>query len=175
MCVRINPNDMAATLGSIETRVRAMAPDARFRFRFFDEDIGRLYRVEAMTGAVVVYIAVVAVVISCLGLFGLAAYTSQRRTKEIGVRKVMGASTLQVIRLLSSESVATVLISCLIAGPIAYVAMNRWLENFAYRIELGAGTFIAATLLAMLITLVTVSSQAIRAASTNPSDSLRHE
>ncbi len=116
-----------------------------------------------------------AIFIASLGLFGLASFTAEQRTKEIGIRKALGASVSEIILLLSKEFTKWVLVANIIAWPIAYLAMNRWLQNFAYRINIGLGTFILAALLALVIALLTVGYQAIRAARVNPVDALRYE
>jgi ABC-type antimicrobial peptide transport system permease subunit len=175
MCVRVQPENMASTTDFIRGRIREFAPDADIWFRFFDDEWEQLYRFEGLTGAVVVFVAGIATFITCLGLIGLAAYTTAQRTKEIGIRKVLGATVSSVVRLLSGEFVALTLIASLIACPLSYHIMSRWLENFAHRISLGPGTFVVATCLALLIALVTVTSQARKAASANPTELLRHE
>jgi putative ABC transport system permease protein len=119
--------------------------------------------------------AALAIFISCLGLFGLAAYIAEQRNKEIGIRKVLGASVSQVWFLLSKEFILLVLISCAIASPIAFYFLQGWLEKYSYRITIGAGVFFWAALSAIAITLVTISFQAIKAAITNPVNSLRSE
>jgi len=116
-----------------------------------------------------------AIFITCLGLFGLASFTAEQRTKEIGIRKALGASVSGIILLLSKEFTKWVLVANIIAWPVAYLAMNRWLQNFAYRIDIGLGTFILAGVLALVIALLTVGYQAIKAARANPVDALRYE
>jgi putative ABC transport system permease protein len=119
--------------------------------------------------------ALLAIFISCLGLFGLSAYSAEIRTKEIGVRKVMGASIPQVVLLLSKDFTRWVLLANLIAWPLAFFAMQDWLSNFAYRIQIQGLTFVMSALLALIVALLTVSYQAVKAASANPIDSLRYE
>jgi putative ABC transport system permease protein len=117
----------------------------------------------------------IAILIGCLGLFGLASFTAVQRTKEIGIRKVLGASVSGIVALLSKEFLKLVLIANLIAWPVAWFAMSKWLENFAYSIDIGVGTFLLAAALALLIALLTVSYQSIKAALANPVKSLRNE
>ena len=121
------------------------------------------------------YFTFLAILIACLGLFGLASFTAEQRTKEIGIRKALGASVSEIIFLLSKEFTRWVLVANIIAWPLAYFAMNRWLQNFANRINIGIGTFILAALLALVIALLTVGYQAIKAARANPVEALRYE
>ena len=120
-------------------------------------------------------ISFLAIVISCLGIFGLALYTAEKRTKEIGIRKVFGASIPGIFLLLTSEFVKWVIVANIIAWPAAYFFMNKWLQNFAYKINLSVGIFILSGLVALFIALIAISSQGIRAALTNPANSLRYE
>jgi putative ABC transport system permease protein len=146
-----------------------------FDYTFLDEDFGRQYEAEQKLGRLFRFFATVAVFIACLGLFGLAAYAAERRTKEIGVRKVLGASARDVVLLLSKEFTALVLLAFVVAAPLAFFAMRRWLESFAYRVDLGVGVFLLAGLIAVVIGFATVSTQALRAASTDPVKALRYE
>ena len=130
---------------------------------------------EMLIGKLSRVFAVLAIIISCLGLFGLAAYTSERRTKEIGVRKVLGASVTSITGLLSKDFVKLVFIASIIAFPVAWWAMHDWLQNYRYRIEIDWWIFLAAAMLAMLVALITISFQAIKAAVANPVKSLRTE
>ncbi|MBN1211934.1 MAG: ABC transporter permease [candidate division Zixibacteria bacterium] len=175
MCIRIKPDDISGTIGFIRNKIKEIAPDVNVSLRFFDTEFDRLYRVEEITGKVVVYVTLMAIFISGIGLLGLTAYAAQRRTKEIGIRKVMGATVPNIVGLLSKEFLALVIIANLIAWPAAYLAMTRWLENFAFRIDLSWGVFALAAFITTVITFATVSTQAVRTASINPVDSLRHE
>jgi len=140
-----------------------------------DDNLNQLYKKEERLSLVLSSFSILAIVIACLGLFGLAAFATEQRTKEIGIRKVLGASVANLVALLSKDFTKLVLIANVIAWPVAYFAMQRWLENFAYRIELGFGTFFLAAALALIIALLTVSYNAIKAALSNPVDSLRYE
>ena len=142
---------------------------------FSDVEYAKKFNYEELLGNLAAIIAVIAIFISCLGLFGLASFTAEQRVKEIGVRKVLGASVLSLWQLLSKDFVKLVLISCGIAIPIAYYFMNEWLKDYKYKINIGAGIFVMVVLLAIAITLITVSFQAIRAATANPEKSLRTE
>jgi putative ABC transport system permease protein len=134
-----------------------------------------MYRIEQRTGKLGLTLAIIAIVIACLGLFGLATYTAQQRIKEIGVRKVLGATIPDVVSMLSKDFMLLVLIASALAIPLSWWAMNKWLQDFAYRINMGWWIFLAAGVIALVIALVTVSSQAIKAALANPVKSLRTE
>ncbi|MEX0608199.1 MAG: FtsX-like permease family protein, partial [Balneolaceae bacterium] len=134
-----------------------------------------MYRTELRLGRVVALFTFIAIFVACLGLYGLAAFAAERRTKEIGIRKVLGASVADIVRLLSKDFVKLVIIGFIIAIPIAWYAMNIWLADFAYRIELGPGVFILSGSAALIIALLTVSWQSIKAAVVNPVESLKSE
>jgi len=144
-------------------------------YRFLDESFENMYRSEKRVGQIFFIFAAMAIVISSLGLFGLTSFITEQRTKEIGIRKVLGASATQIVVMLSSSFIRWVLLANLIAWPLAYLSMNKWLQNFAYRIEIGWSMLAAAGLLSVIIALFTVSWQAIRAANTNPVRTLRYE
>jgi putative ABC transport system permease protein len=133
------------------------------------------YKAEEKLSKIFSYFTFLAIFIASLGLFGLASFTAEQRTKEIGIRKALGASVSEIILLLSKEFTKWVLVANVIAWPIAYWAMNRWLQNFAYRINVGLGTFVLAALLALVIALLTVGYQAVKAARANPVEALRYE
>ncbi len=175
LLVRIQPEDIRGSLAMIENKWREFAPNVPFDYSFLDDDFDFLLRDEQRFGQIVSAFTALTIFISCLGLFGLAAFAAERHTKEIGIRKVVGASVAQVVGLLSKEFLVLVLIANVIAWPVAWYAMRRWLEDFAYRIELGLGVFILAGLMALVIALVTVSWQTIRAATANPVEALRYE
>jgi len=134
-----------------------------------------MYRVEQRTGKLGLTLAIIAILIACLGLFGLATYTAEQRIKEIGVRKVLGATISNIVSMLSKDFMLLVFIASALAIPLAWWAMNKWLQDFAYRIDIGWWIFLAAAVIALLIALITVSSQAIKAALSNPVKSLRTE
>ena len=150
-------------------------PDYPFEYRFIDETYARKFENEKRQGTLAALFAALAVVISCLGLFGLALYMAESRTKEIGVRKVLGASVTSIALLLSKEFMKLVLIAFVIAAPLAYWGMHTWLQNYEYRVSLQWHVFAMACLLTVTIALVTVSSQALKAALTNPAKSLKTE
>jgi putative ABC transport system permease protein len=172
---RVSPQNLDATIRNMKETWQKFETHYPIFYQFFDDDFDSLYRSERRIGTIVKYFAVLAVFISCLGLFGLAAFMAERRTKEIGIRRVLGASSMEIVGLLSKEFAKCVLVSNVIAWPVAYLVMNRWLTNFAYRAEMGIGIFLASAALALGIALLTVSYQSIRAAAANPADSLRYE
>lgn len=162
-------------LAKIESVIKNNNPGYPFDYSFVDQQFDKLFKTETLIGKLAGVFSVLAIFISCLGLFGLAAYTAERRTKEIGIRKVLGASTQGLAGLLSKEFLALVAISCLIAFPIAWLMMKNWLDGFAYRIHINWMIFVLSGILALLIALLTVSFQAIKAATANPIKSLRTE
>ena len=159
----------------VEAVWEQVIPGTPFDYAFLDAQFDALYRSEMRMSQVVMAFSIMALFIACLGLFGLASFTAERRTKEIGVRKVLGASVTSIVGLLSADFLKLVGIAFIIAAPVAYFAMRRWLEGFAYRVEIGPGLFLAVGLLVFLIALATVSYQAIRAATADPVKSLRYE
>ncbi|HET9745403.1 MAG TPA: ABC transporter permease [Chitinophagaceae bacterium] len=172
---KVASTDIKQLISTIENKWKSMAPGMPFSYQFMDESFDSMYRVERRTGKLGLTLAIIAVVIACLGLFGLATYTAEQRIKEIGVRKVLGATVMDVVSMLSKDFMLLVLIASAVAVPVAWWVMNKWLEDFAYRINIGWWIFLAAGVIALLIALMTVSSQAIRAAVSNPVKSLRTE
>ncbi len=152
-----------------------IAPDAPFEYYFLDEDFDRQYATEKRWSTIFGYSSFFAIFIASLGLLGITTLAVGRRTKEIGIRKVLGATAMGLVRLVSKEFLLLVLIANLVAWPVAYYAASRWLENYAYRINIGWETFILAGALVLLIALITVSSQAMKAALRDPVDTLRYE
>lgn len=176
MHIKFNPALSTATaLAKTEAIFKRYNPNYPFAYNFVDKAYAAKFKESEQTGTMAALFAFLTIFISCLGLFGLAAYMAENRTKEIGVRKVLGASVFSITRLLSKEFAWLVIISCLVAFPIAYWAMDKFLEAYTYRISLGWGLFIIAGLGALILALLTVSSQAIKAAIANPIDSLRDE
>ncbi|GAB4014154.1 ABC transporter permease [Spirosoma migulaei] len=168
-------SDIKATLASIEQQWQSVYPDNKFDYTFLDDSITRLYEKEQKTGQLVNTATAIAILISCMGLFGLATFTAQQRTKEIGVRKVLGASVGSIVALLSKDFLTLVIIALVISSPIAWWGMNQWLKDFAYKVDLEWWVFALAGMLAILIALLTVGFQSIKAALTNPVKSLRSE
>ena len=176
LTLRLKPiADMKPVMAKIESIVKSDNPGYPVEFNFVDTDFNQLFKTEALIGELASVFAILAIFISCLGLFGLAAYTAERRTKEIGIRKVLGASAKGLAGLLSKDFLKLVTISCFIALPLAWWIMYSWLETFAYRIKIDWIIFLVAAILAIVIALLTVSFQAIKAAIANPVESLRSE
>ena len=150
-------------------------PDHPFTFRFADDNFAAKFGQEKLVGELAGIFAALAIFISCLGLFGLAAYMAEQRTKEIGIRKVLGASLSQIVLLISQDFIVLVVISCVIASPLAFYFLQHWLNGYYYRVELGPGVFIASAVMAIVITIVTICFQTLRAAVKNPVESLRTE
>lgn len=175
LIIRLNPGNVSGALTFLEAKWKTFAPEEPFDYFFLDESYNALYQAENRLRQLIGTFAGIAVIIACLGLFGLAAFTAEQRTKEIGIRKVMGASIASIVFLLSKDVLQLVLIAILIATPLAYFMMSRWLESYAYRINMGVDTFLVAGILAVTIALLTVSYQAVKAASANPVNVLRYE
>jgi putative ABC transport system permease protein len=173
--VRINGGKAQEAIGHISTAWKKVNPDQPFEYRFLDEHFAEMYNADRAVSKVVGILAGLAILISCLGLFGLASYSAERRVKEIGIRKVLGASMQNITAMLSKDFIRLVIISNLIAWPIAWIGVSRWLRDFAYRVPVSWWVFIAAAGIALLIALFTVSFQAIKAAIANPVKSLRTE
>ncbi len=173
--VKIAPKNVPATITAIENKWKQLIPKRPFDYFFLDEFFDKQYRSEDRFGRLFLNFAILAIFISCLGLLGLASYSTIQRTKEIGVRKVLGATTSNIVNLLSIDFLKLVLIAFVIAAPIAWFSMHQWLQSFAYRISLGLWAFLLAGLLAVIIAFLTVSFQAVKAAITNPTKSLRSE
>ena len=174
--IKINPEASASdALHEIESALIKIVPTALFDYRFVDEEYSRKFSQEQRIGNLSSVFAVLAIVISCIGLFGLASFVAEQRTKEIGIRKVMGASVTSLWRLLSKDFVLLVLIACVIAVPIAYQFMSSWLQKYEYRTEISGWIFVLTSVVALVITLLAVSYQAVKAALMNPVRSLRSE
>ncbi len=172
---RLNTSNTAAIVSEVENKWKAIVPSQPFQYSFMDADFDNTYKTEQHIGKIFITFAVLAILIACLGLFGLVTYAAEQRTREIGIRKVLGASAGTIVGMLSKDFVKLVLISAVIAFPVAWWAMNKWLQDFAYRIQISWWIFLIAGVVALVIALVTVSVQAIKAALTNPVRSLRSE
>jgi putative ABC transport system permease protein len=173
--IRVTGADLDGTLAGIDAVWRELGPDVPVLRRFLDDDFEALYRGERRQGQLLALFSSLAVVIACLGLYGLASFSTLRRTKEIGIRKTLGASVGDIVRLFTVEFGALVVGASLLAWSIAYLSMQRWLAGFAYRIELGPFAFIASASLALVIATLTVAGVATRAARAKPVTALRYE
>jgi putative ABC transport system permease protein len=173
--VRVAPTEIQKTLGLLEDKWKELLPQKPFDFFFLDESFDSQYRAEERIGNLALRFSLLAILVSCLGLFGIASYTTEQRTKEIGIRKVLGASGGIIVRMLSKEYLLLVAIGNLFAWPVAYLMMRSWLQNFAYRTSLAYWIFLAAAVLSIAVSLSTVTYQSVRAARTNPVKSLRCE
>lgn len=173
--VRTEPGKTREALASLGKVCKELNPKFPFTYKFSDQEYDKLYRSEQVVGKLAKYFAFLAIFISCLGLLGLVIFTAQQRTKEFGIRKVLGASSISLFNLLSKEFLLLVLIAMVIACPLAWLVMNNWLENYVYRVEITWWMFLIAGALAIIIALVTVSFQAVKAAVANPVKNLRTE
>ncbi|WP_299287202.1 ABC transporter permease [uncultured Mucilaginibacter sp.] len=173
--IKVNPGNISKAITAVKAIWNKSFPDEPFKFTFLDDSFSRLYKSDIKTSRLILIFSVIAIIISALGLFGLAAFNAEQRTKEIGIRKVLGASVQQITALLSKDFLLLVLISIVIASPVAWWAMQKWLQNFAYRITMSWWIFALAAIIALVIALATISFQAIKAALANPVKSLRSE
>lgn len=173
--VRLEGRDTRGAISHLKELYQKFEPVYPFEYTFLNEDFNRQYESETTLEKLMVYFTIVAILISCLGLFGLTAFTSQQRTKEVGIRKVLGASLSNIAILLSGDFIKLVMVAIVIALPISWAVMENWLENYAYRITIKPGYLVAAGLVALIIALFTVSYQSIKAALANPVDSLKNE
>jgi putative ABC transport system permease protein len=173
--IRVKPERIQETVSFLRSKWIEFDSQYPLEFSFVDDQYDALYRTEERLGQLFGYFTILAVLIGCLGLFGLSAFSAEQRTKEIGIRKVLGATTSGVIMLLVREFTKWVLVAVVVAWPVGYYLMNSWLQNFAYRIGLGVDTFLLAALLALIIAVATVIFQAVKAAVSNPADSLKYE
>ncbi len=175
MIVHTRPGNVTALMNAVQKAWHKLNPNEPFEYSFLDEDFQKNYTADNRLAAIVTYFTVIAIMISCLGLFGLATFSTEQRIKEIGVRKVLGASVGSIVALISKDFVKLVSIAIVIASPLAWWIMNKWLQDFAYRIHINWVIFAITTVIALGIALATISFQAIKAALTNPVKSLRAE
>lgn len=175
LMVHARASNMPSLLKSVETSWHKLNPNEPFEYSFLDADFQKNYEAENRLSSMVGYFTIIAILISCLGLFGLATFSAEQRIKEIGVRKVLGASVTSIVGLLSKEFLKLVIIAIIIASPVAWWAMNKWLQDFAYRTGIGWMVFVITAMIALVIALLTISFQAIRAAIASPVKSLRTE
>ncbi|MEJ1237761.1 FtsX-like permease family protein [Chryseolinea sp. T2] len=175
MYIRLSGPDYQQAIGAIQQTWRKISPKSPFEYSFMNEQFAALYRSERQASAIVSYFSMLAIMIGCLGLFGLAAFTTEQRSKEIGIRKVLGASSRQIVVLLTSKYVRLVSLSFVIGMPVAIILVNQWLEQFEYRIELDVFFYVVPVILIMVLVTATVSFEALRAAYANPVDSIKSE
>ncbi|MEO5943468.1 MAG: FtsX-like permease family protein, partial [Ferruginibacter sp.] len=172
---KVKTADIKSLLASMKNEWSKFNTEEPFTYNFMDDLYDKTYSAEQKTGTILNVFALLTILVACLGLFGLATYTAEQRTKEIGIRKVLGASVSQVTQMLSKDFIKLVFIACIISFPLAWWAMNKWLQSFAYRINISWWMFVIAGVAALMIALLTVSFQAIKAAFANPVKSLRSE
>jgi ABC-type antimicrobial peptide transport system permease subunit len=175
LCIKMSPDNIAGSLDHIKEVWEELRSGDKFSYWFFEDLLGREYRVEKRTGGIVLSFTIITVFVACLGLFGLAAYSAEIRTKEIGIRKVLGSSITRIVGLLTKEFIFLTIFGNLIAIPVAYYITGRWLENFAYRAEPDLELILYTVGLGIIITLIVVSYQAVKAARSNPIDALKYE
>ncbi|NAS31094.1 FtsX-like permease family protein [Flavobacteriaceae bacterium R38] len=173
--IKVAPENMQETINAIEDQWSKIEPSHPFSYTFLDEDFAELYAQQKNFGAIFLFMTILAIIISAMGLYGLASYTAQQRTKEIGVRKVMGASSSQLVKMLTKDFIKLVLIANIFAWPISFLLVKNWLSNFSYQIDLPFLPFFFATFLAIVIALLTVSYQAFNAANADPIRALKYE
>jgi putative ABC transport system permease protein len=173
--IKIQGFNIPSVLTFIEKTFQQFSPGYPFEYSFFDDVFNKAYHAEQRLARLFSTFAFLTIFIACLGLFGLASYTTAARTKEIGIRKVLGASSAHITTLISREYIVKVMLAILISWPLGYYAMHRWLQNFAYRVELGIIPFVAAGFSALFIALLTVACHTLRAAAANPADTIRYE
>jgi len=175
MIVSVRSNNFKSLLGTIGGIWQKDVPGAPFEFSFLDQEVQKQYETEITLSQIINSFTIIAILISCLGLFGLAAFSAEQRNKEIGIRKVLGASVGGIVQLLSQDFLKLVFFSFIIATPVAWWAMHKWLQNFAYQVPISWWMFALAGVIAVLIALTTVSFQAVKAALMNPVKSLKTE
>lgn len=175
LSVRVNTNDLPSLLAQIKNKWKGLAPNVQMNFSFMDQDFDAEYRTEQRVGTIFMVFTTLAIIIACLGLFGLAAYAAEQRTKEIGIRKILGASVAAITAMLSFDFIKLVFIAILISLPAGWYLMNKWLQGFAYRVNIQWWVLVLAGLTSIVIALITIGFQSIKAATSNPVNSLRSE
>jgi len=175
VAVKVKASNISKAIQDIRTVWNKFSPDFPLDYNFLDENFEKMYKSEEKLSRLLWIFTAMAIFIGCMGLFGLAAFSAEQRVKEIGIRKVLGASASNIVTLLSGNFVKLIILSLLIAGPVAWWVMNKWLEDFAYRISIGWLVFVIAGASAIIIAMITVSFHAIRAAVANPVAALRSE
>ena len=175
LLIKLAPGKISEAMRFLKDKWQAVSSSQTFDYSFLDESFDYLYKTEQRLSTIFSYFTPLAIFIACLGLFGLTSFTAEQRTKEIGIRKALGASVPDIVILLSKEFTKWVLVATIIAWPLAYFAMNRWLQHFAYRVDMDPGVFLLSSIVAFATALLTVGYQAIKAARANPVEALRYE
>jgi putative ABC transport system permease protein len=175
MAIRTEPGSITASLEVIESKWKEIAPEIPFEYAFLDQKFDALFKAEQRLGQMFLTLAILAIIIACMGLLGLVAYAAEVRTKEIGIRKVLGAGPQTIVILLTKEITILVITSMLIAIPLAWYLIIKWLENFAYKVHVGIAPFAFALVIAILVAWITISFQAIKAALMNPVNSIKND
>jgi ABC-type antimicrobial peptide transport system permease subunit len=175
LLVKTKPDKIPATITTLQALYKKYDPESAFEYGFVDQDLDALYKSQQGAGRIINCFMVLTILLSCLGLFGLAAYTAEQRTKEIGIRKVLGASVATIAAMLSKDFLKLVLLAIIIASPAAWYVMQGWLQDFIYRTTVAWWVFGVAGLAALVVALLTISFQAVKAAVANPVKSLRTE
>jgi putative ABC transport system permease protein len=175
VAVKLSGDKIDAELAGIKTLWNKFSPDYPIEYSFLDESFGKMYKAEDKLKTLLSIFTAITIFVACLGLLGLAAYAAERRRKELGIRKVLGATVQGLVVLLSKDFIKLVVVSLVLASPVAWYFMNKWLESFAYRIHIAWWMFAVAAILAVMLALVTVSFQAVKAALSNPVQNLRRE
>ena len=173
--IRISPNASKSVISRVNNTWKEFSMNAPFQYFYLDEDFNRLYKEEQRNSKLAMLFTILAIIVASLGLFGLTSFTIQQRTKEIGIRKAMGASVTSIFKIISKEIIVLVSVSVIIAWPVIYYVSNNWLQNFHYRINLSVFDFITGFVIAVVIALVTISYKTINTARVNPVESLRYE
>jgi putative ABC transport system permease protein len=171
--IKVKPGNESVTLDYIEKTFKRLIPQSPFSFVFKDQENLRTYEAEARWKQILLFGAILTIFISCIGMFGLSVLSTEKRTKEIGIRKVLGASAREVAVILSKDFLSLVIIALIVAIPLSFFAANKWLDKYPYRIQLSGWMFAMVGLLVVFIAMVTVSFQSLKAATANPEDSLR--
>jgi len=175
LSLKISTRSIPETIGFVEEKWKQFAPGRPFDYFFLDENFDKIYRTELRTMKLFALSSILAILIACLGLFGLISFMAEQRTKEIGIRKVLGASIPEIVILLSREFTKWIIIAIIIAWPVGLYIMQKWLQNYAYRINLGIWIFILSGIATLTIALLTVGYQAFKAARANPVEALKYE
>ena len=173
--VATDSKDYKSLLSKMESIWKKHIPSAPFEYVFVDEEVQKHYKAEITLARIINLFAIMAVIVSCLGVFGLSAFSAEQRTKEIGIRKVLGAGMFRIVTLLSGDFLKLVAVAILIASPLAWWATNKWLQSFAYRTDISWWMFAAGGAISVFVAMITVSFQSIKAAAENPVKSLRRE